>query len=128
MALLPLWASDRQVLVELFEHMLVLEAKMSQGFADLQAAVDALSGEGGEITQAKDAILGAIGGLQSVVSTLQSSLANAQAAVDAANQQLADAGVTAGTQADTLNTVKDQFDDAEQQLNAAAAALQNPTP
>lgn len=105
-----------------------LEQSMAQGFADLAAQVRAIGGEGGEITQAKNAILAAVAGLQTTVNTLQTNLTAAQQAVVEVQQQLTDAGVTAGTQAETLQNVKSEFDAAEQQLNDAAAALQNPPP
>lgn len=128
MATLPLWASDRQLLVELLERMLVLEAKMASGFEGLQAAAEALGGEGGQLTQAKDAILNAIAGLQSINATLQANNAALQQAANDANAALASGQQVAAETTQTINNVIDTANTVEQQLNDAAAALQQPPP
>lgn len=97
-----------------------MERTMAQGFEDLQAAVDAISGEGGELAQMRDAVLDAIAALQGHVTTLQQSADALQAQFDAA-------GMTAGAQATALQDTKSQLDAVEQALNDAASAA-NPPP
>jgi seryl-tRNA synthetase len=127
-----LWWSDRQFLVGLWNRMIVLEEKvdgMTQAFDDLRAAQEALGGEGGQFTQAKDAILAAIAGLQSINATLQAANAELQAAATAANASLAAGEQVAADTTATITSVVDTANTVEQQLNDAAAALQPaPTP
>ena len=119
---LPLEASERQLLVAILSRTVVLQEKvdqMAQGFTDLQTAVDAISGEGGELTQMRDAVLAAIAALQGHVTTLQQSADALQAQFDAA-------GMTAGAEAQTLQQTKATLDAVEQSLNDAANAVNNP--
>jgi chromosome segregation ATPase len=101
-----------------------LERTIMVEFEGLQAAVAGISGEGGEIAQAKDAVLAAIGGLQSINVNLQEQLALAQSTLAQAQADLAAGRQVAADSTSTLETVKSEFDTAEQQLNDAAAALQ----
>lgn len=105
-----------------------LETTMADGFTDLQGAVQAISGEGGEITQATTTILAAIDGLHTITTTLQTELAASQAALADAQAQIAAGQQVATESVTTLQHAKEQFDTAEQQLNDAAAALQPPAP
>jgi chromosome segregation ATPase len=101
-----------------------LERTIMTEFEGLQTAVAGISGEGGEIAQAKDAVLAAIGGLQSINANLQAQLALAQTTLEQAQADLAAGRQVAADSTSTLQTVKSEFDTAEQQLNDAATALQ----
>jgi chromosome segregation ATPase len=101
-----------------------LERTIMVEFERLQGAVAGISGEGGEIAQAKDAVLAAIGGLQSINANLQAQLAMAQTTLEQAQADLAAGRQVAADSTSTLETVKGEFDTAEQQLNDAARALQ----
>ena len=124
--LIPLEASDRQLLVAVLSRVIVLEEKMTQAFDDLRAAQEALGGEGGQLTQAKDAILNAIAGLQSINTTLQANNAALQQAANDANASLAAGQQVAVETTQTIQNVITTADTVEQQLNDAAAALNPP--
>ena len=126
--LIPLEASDRQLLVAVLSRVIVLEEKMTQAFDDLRAAQEALGGEGGQLTQAKDAILNAIAGLQSINTTLQATNAALQQAANDANAALAAGQQVAVETTQTIQNVITTADTVEQQLNDAAAALNPPAP
>jgi chromosome segregation ATPase len=103
-----------------------LETRMAQGFADLHEQVQAIRGEGGEITQAKDAILAAVETLRNQVVTLQQAAADAASALTNVQGQLAQAGVDASADAAALQEARATFNTVEQQLGDMAASVNQP--
>ena len=132
---IPPEASERQLLVSVLSRVMVLqavqtrmEAAMTQAFDDLRTAAQNLGGEGGQLTQAKDAILAAIQSLQSINATLQANNAALQQAANDANAALAAGEQVASETTATINGVIDTANTVEAQLQAAADALNTPPP
>ena len=121
---IPPEASERQLLVMVLSRVLVVQQEqrnMAQGFTDLQAAIDRLTAEGGQLDTARDAILTAIQALQTQVSTLQASAATLQ-------QQFEAAGAQASAEAQAVNDAVANIDNVGNSLTAAADSINNPPP